>query len=69
MGYAELMEKLQSLPSDKQAEVIDFVEFLASRTLARDEKNTPRLLSKWRMHPFVVSDFVPMNRGDANARQ
>lgn len=69
MGYAELMEKLQSLPSDKQAEVMDFVEFLASRTPVCDEKNTPHALSKWRMHPFVVRDFVPMTRGDANARQ
>jgi hypothetical protein len=32
MGYAELIEKLQNLPADKQFEVFDFVEFLASRT-------------------------------------
>ena len=31
MSYAELLEKLQSLPSDKQAEVFDFVEFLSAR--------------------------------------
>jgi hypothetical protein len=31
MGYAELIECLQSLPQEKQAEVFDFVEFLASR--------------------------------------
>lgn len=31
MGYAELIEKLQALPMDKQDEVFDFVEFLAAR--------------------------------------
>lgn len=32
MGYAELIERLQSLPQDKQAEVFDFVEFLSARS-------------------------------------
>ena len=31
MGFAELIEKLQNLPAEKQAEVFDFVEFLAVR--------------------------------------
>ena len=31
MGYAELIEKLQALPIDKQDEVFDFVEFLVAR--------------------------------------
>ncbi|MBI4755348.1 MAG: DUF2281 domain-containing protein [Betaproteobacteria bacterium] len=31
MGYAELIEKLQALPQEKQAEVFDFVDFLAGR--------------------------------------
>ncbi len=31
MGYAELIQKLETLPSDKQAEVFDFVDFLAVR--------------------------------------
>jgi hypothetical protein len=31
MGYAELIEKLQTLPDEKRAEVFDFVEFLATR--------------------------------------
>lgn len=34
MGYAELIEKLQALPEDKQAEVFDFVEFLTDRLAA-----------------------------------
>jgi len=31
MGYAELIERLQALPQEKQAEVFDFVEFLSAR--------------------------------------
>jgi hypothetical protein len=31
MSYTELIEKLQALPSEKQAEVFDFVEFLSAR--------------------------------------
>lgn len=32
MGYAKLIERLQALPPDKQAEVFDFVEFLSARS-------------------------------------
>ncbi|MCK9389754.1 MAG: DUF2281 domain-containing protein [Sulfuritalea sp.] len=32
MGYAELIERLQALPQDKQTEVFDFVEFLSARS-------------------------------------
>lgn len=32
MGYAELIERLQALPQDKQAEVFDFIEFLSTRS-------------------------------------
>lgn len=31
MGYAEVIEKLRSLPEAKQAEVFDFIEFLSNR--------------------------------------
>ena len=31
MSYAQRIEKLRSLPSDKQVEVFDFVEFLSAR--------------------------------------
>jgi hypothetical protein len=31
MGYAELIERLRTLPQEKQAEVFDFVEFLSAR--------------------------------------
>lgn len=33
MGYAELIQqRLQALPTDKQAQVYDFVEFIAARS-------------------------------------
>ena len=31
MGYAELINKLEALPREKQAEVFEFVEFLSER--------------------------------------
>jgi protein-disulfide isomerase len=38
MGYAELIERLQALPPDKQVEVFDFVDFLASRNSSPDSQ-------------------------------
>lgn len=38
MGYAELIERLQALPQEKQAEVFDFVEFLAARSRSTDQQ-------------------------------
>ncbi|NJR39946.1 MAG: DUF2281 domain-containing protein [Leptolyngbyaceae cyanobacterium CSU_1_4] len=32
MNQAQFFEKIQALPADKQAEVFDFIEFLASRS-------------------------------------
>jgi hypothetical protein len=31
MGYAELIEKLETLPDEKRTEVFDFVDYLAAR--------------------------------------
>jgi hypothetical protein len=45
MGYAELIEKLQDLPAEKQAEVFDFVEFLAVRF--GKAKGTPLATGDW----------------------
>lgn len=37
MGYPELIQqRLQALPLEKQAEVLDFVEFLAGRVSEKD---------------------------------
>lgn len=71
MGYSELIEKLQNLPTDKQFEVFDFVEFLASRTtqnaLIQIEKSKSAL-TQLRNQPLTVSNFSPMRRDEANAR-
>lgn len=42
MGYAELICKLQALPRDKQAEVLEFVEFLSERCGAVADKPRQR---------------------------
>lgn len=70
MGYAELIEKLQNLPEEKRAEVLDFVDFLASR-----QGHEPRpavkgggALAAFRSTPFFVEGFRPLSREEANAR-
>ena len=45
MGYAELIQKLETLPSDKRAEVFDFVDFLTVRCQPGDE--TKASCSEW----------------------
>ncbi len=71
MGYAELIERVQTLPADKQAEVFDFVEFLAARNAA-GALPMPALaqssLAELMRNPIVVTDFKPMSRDEANAR-
>lgn len=71
MSYAEFIEKLQTLPEAKQAEVFDFVDFLANRnqvergqekTLA--ESSLAALIEK----PLVVAGFTPLSRDEANVR-
>lgn len=42
MGYAELINKLQALPREKQAEVFEFVEFLSERCGASADKPLKR---------------------------
>lgn len=69
MGYADLIRTLQSLPQDKQAEVFDFVEFLATRS----GKGTPtadkaRPITAFFARPFQAASFQPLSRDEANAR-
>ena len=45
MGYVELIEKIQELPAEKQAEVFDFVEVLAKRF--SKVKDTPYAPGEW----------------------
>lgn len=39
MNQAQLLEKIQALPPDKQAEVFDFVDFLASRSASNSQQD------------------------------
>ncbi len=39
MNQAQLLEKIQALPPDKQTEVFDFVDFLASRSASNSQQN------------------------------
>lgn len=72
MSYAELIEKrLQTLPESKQAEVFDFVEFLAARhQIERGEEPTlaNSALTDMMKNPLRVPGFTPLSREDANAR-
>ena len=69
MGFAELIETMNKLPADKQAEVIDFAQFVASKYQQLSEPVTTvsaSLISL--MKNPVISSFEPMTREDANAR-
>lgn len=72
MGYAELIEKkLLTLPEAKQAEVFDFVEFLAARNQTeRSEEHTlaNSSLAAMMKSPLRVTGFTPLSRDEANAR-
>jgi len=72
MGYAELIEKkLLTLPEAKQAEVFDFVEFLAARNQTeRSEEHTlaNSSLAAMMKNPLRVTGFTPLSRDEANAR-
>jgi hypothetical protein len=72
MSYAELIgKKLQTLPEAKQAEVFDFVEFLANRNqieCAGDRALAKLSLVEMMKNPLRVSGFTPLNRDEANAR-
>ena len=41
MNPSRFLEKIQALPADKQAEVFDFIEFLASRSFPAGEQKSP----------------------------
>lgn len=72
MGYAELIRTLQALPQDKQAEVFDFVDFLAARARVESQAARPsidvRPITAFFQQPFQVESFQPLSRDDANAR-
>jgi hypothetical protein len=68
MGFAKLIETLNTLPPEKQSEIIDFAEFIAKKhqqTPQNEEMVTP--LAEWLLFP-KISAFEPMGREEANAR-
>lgn len=74
MGYAELIETLKTLPQDKQAEVFDFVDFLARRAglpapaAGQNTSARPRPLASYLDSPFQVPGFTALTREEANVR-
>ena len=64
MGYAELIEQLQTLPEDKRAEVFDFVAFLAARFGKDSDK--PVALEEWRDAEFSQMGMQQALRGMEN---
>ncbi len=72
MSYADLIgKKLQTLPEIKQAEVFDFVEFLATRNqVESDDSRTlaNSSLADMMKSPLIVPGFIPLSREDANVR-
>jgi hypothetical protein len=72
MSYAALIEKkLLALPVDKQAEVFDFVEFLAARNqveAGEDHMLVNSTLADMMRNPLRVNGFTPLSRDEANAR-
>lgn len=75
MTYADLIQqRLQTLTPAQQAEVFDFVEFLASRRAAAGstrppaDASLPERLPMWLDESKRVPAFEPMSRDEANAR-
>lgn len=72
MDYPVLIDKLQSLPEDKQATVFDFVEFLHSRyqvSRHQEQNLTNSSLATLLNNPLLDNDFKPMSREEANERK
>jgi len=69
MGFAELIEQLNELPAEKQAEVIDFAHFVAQKYR---NMNMEKTLGESSLAEFfvngIVPGFQPMSREEAHAR-
>lgn len=72
MGLAELIKTLEKLPSERQAEVFDFVEFLAQRCNKEqksDQTDSPTTLIELLAHPVQVDkSFKAMTRNEIHDR-
>lgn len=59
MNPAQFIEKMQALPPDKQAEVLDFIEFLASRNPTANDLN----VDEWTNAEFSTMAMSQAMRG------
>lgn len=66
MNPAQFIEKIQALPPDKQVEVLDFIEFLASRSST--QLKTKQCLAEWLMAMPDVGLDEDFMRVDESAR-
>lgn len=72
MGYAELIDLLEKLPPERQAEVVDFAEFLAARQEleVREAQSRRAGLLELMAHPLpVIRPATPFNRDELYDRK
>ncbi|MFH2123532.1 MAG: DUF2281 domain-containing protein [Pseudomonadota bacterium] len=72
MGYSEIITReAETLPPEKQVEVLDFIEFLKLRQLPGELASTPRTVKEietfFRSFKTDISGYR-FDRDDANAR-
>ncbi|MFA7400255.1 MAG: hypothetical protein WCZ98_07230 [Sideroxydans sp.] len=61
MGYAELISRLEALPREKQAEVLQFVEFLSARCATSADQ--PLAHAEWTDAEFSKLSMSQAMRG------
>lgn len=68
MGYTELIKVLESLPSERRAEVFDFAEFLAARCREESapavEESSRKSLADLLADPLKVEPGFTVSRRD-----
>jgi len=71
MGYADFGPRLQALPEEKRAEVLDFLAFVEQRNQAATKLATTLGETSWAellKNPIRIPNFVPLSRDEANER-
>lgn len=61
MGYVQLIQQVQALPPEKQAEVFDFVDFLVQRSAAT--QSTTEAQATWNDSEFAGMAMAQALRG------
>ena len=71
MGYADLIPRLQALPEEKRAEVLDYLAFVEQRNQATPKSAITLGETSWAellKNPIRIPNFVPLSRDEANER-